>query len=83
MASIYLIKKMWKDPYENHINEAFGYEIVGYVSDEEEAKCICAAAGTMLPEGWPLEYVNMGKLVDGKIVRPLIPIKIYEKVDNL
>jgi hypothetical protein len=40
---IYLIKKLWADPLENH--DQYGYTAVGYVTTEEEAKAIVEKGG--------------------------------------
>ena len=37
---IYIIKRIWFDNLENHISDAVGYNIVGYVNTLEEAENI-------------------------------------------
>ena len=39
---IYVIKSIWMSPLENRVNDAVGYNDIGYVYDESIAKFICA-----------------------------------------
>jgi hypothetical protein len=41
---IYLIRSFWTDPLENNVYSARGYETIGYVESEEEAKRICESS---------------------------------------
>jgi len=50
---IYLIEKAWTDWLENNLSDAFGYEPVGFVSSEEEAKSIVSSGG-LVPDMWAL-----------------------------
>lgn len=43
METIYLINKIWFDSMENDPGRAVGYNPVGYVETEEEAKSIFAS----------------------------------------
>jgi hypothetical protein len=74
---MYLIKKMWTDRLENSLDQAFGYEIIGYVTSKEQAESICEKAGSVEAKGWPLESVNQFDLV--KRHSP-IPRMIYEEI---
>lgn len=38
---IYLIEKIWCDYLENSVHRAVGYDVIGYVLSEEEAKTFC------------------------------------------
>lgn len=52
---VWLVKKLWVDPLENR--EAYGYDVVGYVTDPEEAERISKLA--TIPKSkypWPLDY---------------------------
>jgi hypothetical protein len=43
MKNIYLIEKIWIDDLENH--NAYGYDVVGFVETEKEAKEIVDQGG--------------------------------------
>ena len=72
---IFLIQKMWTDYMENVFCHAFGYQTIGYVMDEEEAKKIVAAAGKTDPidGAWPLDFVDGGRPVPNMRYEPVIP----------
>ena len=52
--SLWLIEKMWIDDMENRIENALGYNIVGYVMTKEEADKEITFAGTITGDGWPI-----------------------------
>lgn len=51
---MYLIKKLWIDSLENEYYLAHGYEVIGFVTDKEEAKRITKESGVVIGDGWPL-----------------------------
>jgi len=48
---IFLIERIWSDSMENDSSAALGYEPVGYVDTEEEAKAIVEKGGQV-----PVDY---------------------------
>lgn len=63
---IFLIKKLWTDSLENNFADAHGYEILGYVLIEEDAKKIVNDAGkfSISNMDWILERLNNGQPVN-------------------
>lgn len=52
---IFLIERAWCAPLENRVD--FGYEVIGYVSDEETAKRVVEEAGFLRgDETWSLKF---------------------------
>lgn len=52
---IWLIERLWVDPLENH--NAYGYTVVGFVTDELEALNIVESEKILKSKyPWPLEY---------------------------
>lgn len=52
---MWLVRKLWVDPLENR--DAYGYRVVGYVTDAKEAERISNLA--KIPKSkypWPLDY---------------------------
>ena len=61
MNSIFLIEEAWIDPMENR--NADGYNIYGFVVDEEEAKRFCEKGGYWTGEDcWSVRYYPDGKM---------------------
>jgi hypothetical protein len=52
---IYIIVELILDPLENSIHKAIDHRMVGYVTDEEEARIICRASPEITGTGWPLK----------------------------
>lgn len=51
--TVYLIEQLWENYLENEYSASRGYEAVGYVETEAEAKAIKDAAGVSSNTGWP------------------------------
>lgn len=51
---IFIIYKAWCDPLENSADQAFGYDLVGFVETVEEADLICLGSKKVTKEefGW-------------------------------
>ena len=45
---IYVIEKLWYDGLENH--HSYGYEVIGYLPTEEQAKDFCNKGGVATGE---------------------------------
>lgn len=56
MRKIYLIKKLWYDPMENH--NSHGYREHGFVSTLTEAEWICAQKVHESESLYPLKYIS-------------------------
>lgn len=55
MNEVYLIERGWVDPMENR--DADGYDPVGFVTDEDKAKKICAEGGYFTAEQcWSVQF---------------------------
>ena len=73
---MFIILRLWVDPLENR--RAFGYNIIGYVKDENEAKKICSLEYVQKSKyPWPLNYASYFKN------KNTVPRFIYIKVEDL
>ncbi len=52
---IYLIRRFWTDFLENDVHSARGYETIGYVESEEEAKSICDNSPLYTGKCWAVD----------------------------
>lgn len=57
--SVFIIERVWFDGDENDASRAMGYEPIGYVDTEREAKSIVEAAGiASIDKSWVLKLTR-------------------------
>ena len=47
---VYLIEKIWVDPLENLSQNALGYKVIGFVTEEQTAKDFCSKGRMFTPK---------------------------------
>jgi hypothetical protein len=74
MIEIFLIEKGWVDPYENR--DADGYDSIGFVTSEDEAKRICEEGGYFTKEDcWSVMFHPNERMAKFKYKK----LPIYER----
>ena len=54
---MFAIFRLWIDPMENR--DAYGWDLIGVVDDEKEAKRICSLEKVLKSSNpWPLKYIS-------------------------
>lgn len=73
LNQIFLIKKLWTSPFENDYWKAHGYEAVGFVTTEEEAKKIVKEGGYHIGTGWPFGTGEAIDIFEFEAVKTFMP----------